>query len=88
MNKWFIYELSINTDYVHTMLQLPPAVTIAKAVMYLKGGFSKIIRQEFPELRKFFWGDNLWQDGYSAETIGRIDEQMMREYIKRRWERE
>lgn len=88
VNKWFIHELSVHKDHVHMMIQLPPAITVAKAIMYLKGGTSKVIRKEFPELKEFLWGDSLWQDGYFAETVGRIDEKMMREYIKRQWERE
>jgi putative transposase len=88
MNKWFIHELSIQEDHVHMMIQLPPTITVAKAVMYLKGGTSKVIRQEFSELREFLWGDGLWQDGYFAETIGKIDEKALREYIRRQWEQE
>ena len=87
-NRWFIHELSIKDDHVHMMIQLPPTVTVAKAVMYLKGGTSKVIRKEFPELEEFLWGDSLWQDGYFAETIGRIDEKALREYIRRQWEQE
>ena len=88
VNKWFIHELSIQPDHVHLMIQLPPTITISKAVMHLKGGTSKIIRQEFPELEEFLWGDSLWQDGYFAETNGKIDEKALREYIRRQWEQE
>jgi putative transposase len=88
MNRWFIHELSINTDHVHMMIQLPSNITIAKAAMYLKGGTSKKIREEFPELEEFLWGDSLWQDGYFAETVGKIDEKTLREYIQRQWEQE
>jgi putative transposase len=88
LNRWFIHELSIKDDHVHMMIQLPPTVTIAKAVMHLKGGTSKVIRKEFPELEEFLWGDSLWQDGYFAETVGRIDEKALREYIQRQWEQE
>lgn len=88
VNQWFIHELSIMEDHIHMMIQLPPTIAVAKAVMYLKGGTSKVIRQEFPELKAFLWGDSLWQDGYFAETSGRIDERKLREYIKRQWEQE
>lgn len=70
------------------MIQLPPTITVAKAVNILKGGTSRVIRQEHPELQEFFWGDSLWQDGYFAETSGRIDEKALREYIRKQWEQE
>lgn len=53
LNKWFIHELNINQDHVHILIPLPPTITIPKAVMHLKGGTSKIIREEFPELKEF-----------------------------------
>ena len=82
VNRWFVHEIEIMPDHVHILLQLPPTVKISKAVMYLKGGSSKILRKEFPELEEFLWGDSFWQDGYFAETVGRIDERKMREYIQ------
>ena len=88
MNKWFIHELEILPDHVHLLLQLPPVCPVPKAMMYLKGGTSRVIRQEYPELEEFLWGDSLWQDGYFAETIGRANKVIMRKYIQSQWERE
>ena len=88
INKWFVHEFEIKEDHVHIMIQLPPTITVAKAVMYMKGGTSRVIRQEFPELREWLWGDSLWQDGYFAETSGKVDEKKLREYIRKQWEQE
>jgi len=68
------------------MIQLPPNIAVSTAVMYLKGGTSKTIREEFPDLKTWLWGSSLWQDGYFAETNGRIDEKKLREYILKQWE--
>lgn len=70
------------------LIQLPPKISVAKAIQYLKGGSSKVIRQEFPELEEFLWGDSLWQDGYFSETVGRANETAMRAYIDKQWETE
>ena len=70
MNKWFIHELEVLPDHVHMLLQLPAKTPVSKAVQNLKGGSSKVIRKEYPELKEFLWGDSLWQDGYFAETTG------------------
>ena len=82
VNRWFVHEVEIMPDHVHILVQLPPTVTVAKAVMYFKGGSAKVIRKEFPELKEFLWGDSLWQDGYFTESVGRIDERKMRNYIQ------
>ena len=70
------------------LLQLPTNVSVAKAVQYLKGGTSRVLRHEHPELEEFLWGDSLWQDGYFAESVGRMDEATIRAYIKAQWEHE
>ena len=82
MNHWFIHEIETMEDHVHLLLQLPPKIPLSKAVMYLKGGTAKILRKEYPELEEFLWGDSFWQDGYFAESIGRVAEAVMRNYIK------
>jgi len=82
MNRWFIHEVEIVPEHVHLYIQLPPNISVSQAIMYLKGGTSRVVRQEFPELEEFLWGDSFWQDGYFVETFGRIDEKAMREYIR------
>ena len=82
VNRWWIHEMEIMPDHVHILLQLPAAIPIAKAAMYLKGGSSRVLRKEYPELEEFLWGDSFWQDGYFVETIGRVNEKVMRQYIK------
>ena len=48
----------------------------------LKGGTSKVIRKEHPELEEFLWGDSLWADGFFAETVGKVDEAIVKRYIR------
>lgn len=31
----------------------------------LKGGTSRVLRREFPDLTEYLWGDNFWAEGYS-----------------------
>jgi putative transposase len=82
MNRWWISELSIQEDHVHLIIQTNPSDSVAEVVQRLKGGTSRVIRKEFPELEEFLWGDSLWADGYFAETVGSVDEEVVRRYIK------
>ena len=81
-HDWKIEELNIQIDHIHILVQLKPNISLSKTVQYFKGGSSKILRKEFPELREFLWGDSFWADGYFAETVGRISEAAIRKYIK------
>jgi putative transposase len=82
MNKWWISELSIEEDHVHIIIQTKPSDSVAEVVQRPKGGTSRVIRKEYPELEEFLWGDSFWADGYFAETVGNVDEDVVRRYIR------
>ncbi len=75
--------MSIQEDHVHVMIQVKPSDSIAEVVQILKGGTSRVIRKEFPELEEFLWGDSFWADGYFAESVGKVDEEVIRKYIQK-----
>src|SRR5512143_2637464 len=82
MNRWWISELSIREDHIHLIIQTNPRDSVADVLQRLKGGTSRVIRKEFPELEEFLWGDSLWADGYFVETVGNVDEEVVKRYIK------
>ncbi|MCA9369009.1 IS200/IS605 family transposase [Candidatus Woesebacteria bacterium] len=82
VNRWWIDELTILDNHVHLLIQIKPSESIAEVVQRLKGGSSRIIRKEYPGLEDFLWGDSFWADGYFAETVGQVNEQVIKEYIK------
>ena len=82
INRWWIGEISIQKDHIHVLIQIKPSDSIADVVHILKGGTSRVIRKEFPELEEFLWGDSFWADGYFAETVGRLDEKTVENYIR------
>ena len=64
------------------LIQVSPSNRISDVVKRLKGGSSRFLRQEFPELEEFLWGDSFWSDGYFCESVGYRDEAAVRRYIK------
>ena len=82
INGWEIHELNIQFDHVHMLIQLKTSISVSNAVQLFKGGSSKKIREEFPDLEEFLWGESFWADGYFAETVGKVDEKKIREYIQ------
>jgi putative transposase len=82
INRWWISELSIQEDHVHLIIETKPRHSVAEVVQRLKGGTSRVIRREYPELEEFLWGDSFWADGYFAETVGNVDEEVVRRYIR------
>lgn len=82
MERWWADEVNILSDHVHLLIQVQPNKSISKVVQKLKGGTSKVIRKEFPELEEFLWGESFWADGYFAESIGTVNHEEMKRYIK------
>ena len=82
INDWTIQELEILPDHVHMLIQLNPSDSISNVMQIIKGGSSRVIREEFPELEEFLWGDSFWGDGYFVESIGKVDENVVRKYIQ------
>ena len=82
VNGWRMDELSIQPDHVHMLVQLRPDISISKVVQLFKGKSSRILRQEFPSLVEFYWGNSFWSDGFFVETVGKVNLEKIREYIK------
>lgn len=82
VNEWRIEELSIQEDHVHLLIQANPRDSVADVVQVLKGGTSRVLRKEFPEMEEFLWGDSFWADGYFAETVGKVDAEVVKKYIR------
>ncbi len=82
VNRWLLSEMSVQVDHVHILIQIWPRESVADVVKKLKGGTSRVIRAEFPELEEFLWGDSFWSDGYFAETVGSVDENVVAKYIR------
>lgn len=82
INGWRLDELNIQSDHVHMIVQLKPTVSVSKAVQLFKGGSSRAIRRDFPELDEFLWGDSFWAEGFFAETVGKCDLETIRNYVR------
>ena|SRR3989338_11035823 len=82
VNSFEILELSIQLDHVHLFLSAKPRFSPSEIMRRIKGGSSRKLREEFPELEEFLWGDSFWADGYFVSTHSNVTEEIIREYIK------
>jgi putative transposase len=64
------------------IISCPPALAPSKIVQYLKGRSSRLLQEEFQELRKRYWGQHLWASGYYCGTVGAVTEDMIKAYIE------
>ncbi len=66
-------------DHVHVFLSYRPTQKVSQIMRWLKGTSSRVLLQEFPRLRKQFWGRHFWARGYLAASSGTITDEMIRE---------
>ena len=72
----------VSPDHVHMLVSVPPSLSVSDVVKYLKGRGSHLLQDEFPELKKKYWGQHLWARGYFCATVGTVTEEMIKQYIE------
>lgn len=73
----------VSKDHVHLFVSLPPQVTISRLVQRLKGKTSFKLLNEFPHLRKTYWGRHFWARGYFCCSSGNVTDEMIIQYIEK-----
>ena len=76
-----IIEGAVCADHVHLCLSIPPKINISEFMGYLKGKSALMIYDRHPELGNK-WDRSFWARGYYVSTIGNVDEETIRRYIK------
>ena len=52
----------------------------------IKGRSSRKLFEEFPTLKKRYWGRHFWARGYFCTTLGQLTEGMIEEYLEHHFE--
>ena len=81
-NEVTILKGHISKDHLHILVSSHPTLAISRLVQKLKGASSHRLFQEFPHLRKQFWGQHLWSRGYFVATTGTVTDEIIKEYIE------
>jgi REP-associated tyrosine transposase len=71
----------VGVDHVHLLVSMPPSLSVSQMMQYLKGKSSRVMLQEFAELRRRYWGQHLWARGYFCASSGTVTDEMIKAYI-------
>jgi putative transposase len=80
-NELHIISGKVAADHVHMFISYRAHQNISQIVQWLKGTSSRLLFQEFPHLKKQYWGQHLWARGYFAVTSGTITDELINAYI-------
>ncbi len=73
----------VSADHVHVLVSCPPTLSPSKVAQYLKGSSSRKLQDEFPHLKKRYWGQHLWARGYFCASVGTVTQEQISEYIEK-----
>ncbi|NJL55282.1 IS200/IS605 family transposase [bacterium] len=75
-----IYIISghVSADHVHLLLSVPPNLAVSELVQRLKGRSSRLLMDEFAELKRQYWGWHLWAWGYFAASSGNVTDDIIK----------
>ena len=71
----------LSSDHVHIFAEIPPHLSVSEFVRIAKGRSSRKIQQEFPEIRKKYWGCHFWGRGFFSSTSGNVTDEIINNYI-------
>ncbi len=76
-----IIEANACSDHIHMLVTIPPKLSVAQFMGYLKGKSSLMIFDRHANLKYKYGNRHFWCRGYYVDTVGR-NKKAIKEYIK------
>ena len=80
-----IIEAECCPDHIHMLVEIPPKMSVASFVGYLKGKSSLMVYERFGEIKYRYRNRQFWCRGYYVDTVGK-NAQKIKEYIQQQLE--
>ena len=75
-----IIEAEVCPDHVHMLVEIPPKLSVAGFMGYLKGKSSILIYQKYANMKFKYRNREFWCRGYYVDTVGK-NKKAIQEYI-------
>ena len=75
-----IIEAEVCPDHIHMLIKIPPKLSVASFVGFLKGKSSILIYQKFANMKFKYRNREFWCRGYYVDTVGK-NKKAIAEYI-------
>lgn len=80
-----IIEAQACPDHIHMLVSIPPYLSVAQFIGFLKSKSALMIFDRHANLKYKYGRRNFWARGYFVDTVGR-NEKAIKEYIKNQLE--
>ena len=76
-----IVEAEVCPDHIHMLVEIPPQMSVAGFMGYLKGKSSLLIHERHGNLKYKYGNRSFWRRGYYVDTVGK-NKAKIAEYIR------
>ena len=76
----------VSKDHVPLFLSAPPSMAPSEIMRRLKGRNASKLFEEFPVIKKRYWGRHFWARGYFCTTAGQVTDEMIKSYLEHHFE--
>ena len=80
-------EWNHDIDHVHIMFRAQPKTELSKFINAYKSASSRLLKKEYPEIRKKLWKEAFWSQSFCLLTTGGAPIETVRQYIESQGER-
>ena len=82
-----VEEWNHDADHVHILLKGHPNTELSRFINAYKSASSRLIKKEFPNIRKHLWKEMFWSRSFCLLTTGGVTVETIRHYIETQGER-
>lgn len=76
----------VSKDHVHIFVSAPPTMAPSEIMRRIKGRSATKLFEEFPKIKKRYWGRHFWARGYFCATLGQVTDEMIQAYLEHHFE--
>ncbi len=75
-------EWNHDADHVHILFRGQPNTEISKFINAYKSSSSRLIKKEFPDIKKYLWKEMFWSQSFCLISTGGVTADIIKQYIQ------
>ncbi len=77
-----VLEWNHDQDHVHIFFKAQPKTELSKFINAYKSASSRVLKKEFPSMRRHLWQDMFWSRSFCLLSSGGAPIEVIEQYIK------
>lgn len=82
-----VLESNFESDHIHILFKSSPNINLQKFVNSYKSASSRLIKKEYPKIKRKLWKSQFWKRGCFITTTGGASIETIKQYIEKQQRR-